>query len=145
LLAAVADAVPVVLPDLIGAQLSTVDDDVLRGWYGITGFTHLLGDFQMALIALLVGTFSVAVLRTAVVPRWIGWLGAAITVAAALGTVGVTTNTKPLYGFWMGGIFGWVLWCLIVGVALGLRARAYRRTVTSGKAADEPSSSRARR
>lgn len=130
-LAAVADALPVVLPDLIGARLTTVDDDVLRGWYGLTGFTHLIGDFQMAFIALLVGAFSLVALRTGVVPRWIGWLGVAITVAAALGTAGVTTNTKALYGFWMGGVFGWALWCPIVGVALGLRARAHRRAATA--------------
>ncbi|WP_433294725.1 hypothetical protein ACQP2F_33860 [Actinoplanes sp. CA-030573] len=130
-LASVADALPVVLPDLIGARLTTVDDDVLRGWYGLTGFTHLIGDFQMAFIALLVGAFSLVVLRTGVAPRWIGWLGMAITVAAALGTAGVTTNTGPLYGFWMGGIFGWALWCPIVGVALGLRSRARRRAAAA--------------
>jgi hypothetical protein len=126
-LANTASAVPAVLPDLIGADVTTVDDDVLRGWYGITGFTHLLGDFQMTFIALLVGAFSVAALRSRVVPRWVGWLGVAITAAAALGTAGVATNSALLYGFWFGGIFGWVLWYPVVGITLGLRSRADRR------------------
>jgi hypothetical protein len=136
LLTNTANAVPAVLPDLIGADLATVDDDVLRGWYGITGFTHLLGDFQMAFIALLIGAFSLAALRTRVVPRWIGWLGMAITVAAALGTAGVTTNSGLLYGFWFGGIFGWLLWYAIVGITLGLRTRADRRAGAESGDAD---------
>jgi hypothetical protein len=122
-----ASAVPVVLPDLVGASPATVDDDVLRGWYGITGFTHLLGDFQMTFIALLVGAFSVAALRARFVARWIGWVGLAVAGSAALGTVGVALNSGVLYGFWFGGLFGWVLWYPIVGVALGLRARSARR------------------
>jgi hypothetical protein len=129
-----AGAVPAVLPDLVGADLATVDDDVLRGWYDIAGFTHLLGDFQMAFIALLIGAFSVAALRTRVVPRWVGWLGVAITVAAALGTAGVTTNSGTLYGFWFGGIFGWLLWYALVGITLGLRTRADRH---AGKESDD--------
>jgi hypothetical protein len=127
-----AAAVPTVLPDLIGADTATVDDQVLRGWYGITGFTHLLGDFQLTFIALLVGAFSLAALQARLVARWVGWLGAAVTVAAALGVAGVTTNTGPLYGFWMAGIFGWVVWTAVVGVALGLRARAGRRAGPGG-------------
>lgn len=125
-----AGAVPVVLPDLIGADLNTVDDDVLRGWYGLTGFTHLLGDFQMIFIALLVGGYSAGVLRARMLPRWIGWLGSAIAVSAGLGTAGVALNSGPLYGFWLGGIFGWVLWYPIVGITLALRARAARRAGT---------------
>jgi hypothetical protein len=122
-----ANAMPAVLPDLIGAQLTTVDDYVLRGWYGLTGFTHLLGDFQMAFIALLIGVFSLAALRTRVLPRWIAWLGVAVAVSAALGTAGVTLNSGPLYGFWFGGLFGWVLWYPVVGITLALRTRTNRR------------------
>jgi hypothetical protein len=125
-----AGAVPAVLPDLIGADLNTVDDEVLRGWYGLTGFTHLLGDFQMIFIALLVGAFSAGALRARTVPRWIGWLGVAVTVSATLGTAGVALNFGPLYGFWFGGIFGWVLWYPIVGITLALRARTSRRAST---------------
>jgi hypothetical protein len=120
-------AMPAVLPDLIGTDLATVDDDVLRGWYGLSGATHLLGDFRMVFIALLIGAFSLAALRTRMVPRWIGWLGAAITVAAALGTAGVAANSGILYGFWFGGAFGWLLWYPIVGIALAIRTRTRRR------------------
>jgi hypothetical protein len=51
LLTITAAAVPTLLPGLIGTELSGVDDAVLRGWYGINGFLHLLGDLQMGLIA----------------------------------------------------------------------------------------------
>ncbi|WP_328472247.1 hypothetical protein OHA21_09365 [Actinoplanes sp. NBC_00393] len=116
-------ALPAVLPGLIGADLATVDDATLRGWYALTGFTHLLGDFQMIFIAVMVGAFSAAALRARMVPRWVGWLGVVITLSAVLGTVGITTSSDLLYGFWFGGLFGWVLWYPIVGIALGLRSR----------------------
>lgn len=32
-------------------------------------------------------------------------------------------NVGVLYGFWVGGLFGWVLWYPVVGVALGLQVR----------------------
>lgn len=131
-----AGAVPVVLPDLIGADVATVDGDVLRGWYGINGYTHLLGDFQMTFIALLVGAFSVAALRARFVARWVGWAGLAVAVSAALGTVGVALNSGVLYGFWFGGLFGWILWYPIVGAALGLRARAARRAALRAATSD---------
>jgi hypothetical protein len=44
-------AMTALLPGLIDVDLATVDDATLRGWYALTGFTHLLGDLQMAPIA----------------------------------------------------------------------------------------------
>jgi hypothetical protein len=123
LLTLTAGAVPTLLPGLIGTDLSAVDDAVLRGWYGFNGVLHLLGDLQMGLIAVVIGTFAVAALRGRFLPRWLAWTGVAVTVAAVLGTAGVTLGWGPLYGFWFGGQYGWVLWYPAAGIALGLRER----------------------
>ena len=124
LLTITAGAVPTLLPGLIGTSLSAVDDAVLSGWYGFNGVLHLLGDLQMGLMAVVVGTFAIASLRGRILPRWLAWLGVAITVSAVLGTAGVTLGWDPLYGFWFGGQYGWVLWYPAAGIALGLRNRA---------------------
>jgi hypothetical protein len=77
----------------------------------------------MAPIALVMLAFSVAALRGALLPRWLGRLGLAFGLSGAVGTVGVAVAWKPLAVPWFGGLFGWVLWTLLVGVALGLRLR----------------------
>jgi hypothetical protein len=123
LLTVTAAAVPTLLPGLIGTDLAAVDDATLRGWYGLNGVLHLLGDLQMGLIAVVIGTFAIAALRARILPRWLAWLGVAITVSAVLGTAGVTLGWGPLYGFWFGGQYGWVLWYPAAGIALGLRER----------------------
>jgi hypothetical protein len=120
-------AVPTVLPGLIGTDLSAVDDAILLGWYGLNGVLHLLGDLQMALITVVVGTFAIAAIRGRFLPRWLAWLGVAIAVAAALGTAGVTLGWAPLYGFWFAGQYGWVLWYPVAGIALELRERRSTR------------------
>jgi hypothetical protein len=127
LLSTVAGAVPAILPGLVGSSPAAADDATLRGWWATAGVIHLLGDFQMALIATVIGAFSIAAGRGRLLPRWLVWTGYALTAAAALGTVGVTTGVGALYGFWFGGIFGWVLWMPLVGITLGLRERAAAR------------------
>jgi hypothetical protein len=124
-LAAVAGGLPANLPDLAGGD--TPSPEMLIAWHGIAGFAHLAGDFQMVFIAVLTGAFSLAAWRTRVVARWVSVLGAAVAAAAAAGTVGVTLNSAILYGFWFGGMFGWVLWLPITGVALAVRTRTGRR------------------
>jgi hypothetical protein len=127
LLSTVAGAVPAILPGLVGSSPAAADDAILRGWWATAGVIHLLGDFQMALIATVIGAFSIAAGRGRLLPRWLVWAGYALTAAAALGTVGVTTGVGALYGFWFGGMFGWVLWMPVVGITLGLRERAAAR------------------
>jgi hypothetical protein len=124
-LGAVAGAVPTVLPDLAGPGEPSAE--MLSAWWGVAGVVHGAGDFQMVFITVLIGAFSLSGWRTRVVPRWVSGVGAAVTVAAALGTAGVTLNSPALYGFWFGGMFGWVLWLPLVGIALRVRSRAGRR------------------
>ena len=112
---------------LDGTDLAVVDDSTLRGWYGLTNLTHFFFDLGMAPIALVIVAFSIAALRADLLPRWLCWLGLAFGAFGALGTVGVAVAWKPLALPWFGGLFGWVLWTLLVGVALGLRWRRVGR------------------
>jgi len=98
--------------------------DVLIAWQGVAGFTHLAGDFQMVFIAVLTGAFSLGAWRTGIVPRWVSGVGLAVAIAATVGTAGVTLNSSILYGFWFGGLVGWVLWIPLTGIALAMRARS---------------------
>jgi hypothetical protein len=114
---------PRLLPGLIGTDLADVDDATLRGWYGLTGFTHFLGDLQMAPIAVVLVATSVAALRRRLLPRWLGWTGLVLGAAAALGVVGITLASSALYPLWFVGLFGWWLWALAVAIVSGLRWR----------------------
>ncbi len=109
------------LPGLLGTDLAATDDATVRGWYDLTGFTHFLGDLQMAPVAVAL----LAVSAAGLLPRWIAWAGTVIGVAAALGAVGATTAAEPLYPLWFVGLFGWWLWTLVAGAAFAVR---YRRT-----------------
>jgi hypothetical protein len=117
---------PRLLPGLIGTSLTEVDDATLRGWYSLAGFTHFLGDLQMAPIAVVLVAFSIAALRLRLLPRWLGWAGAVLGAAAALGAVGITLDCSQLYPLWFVGLFGWWLWGLAIGVTSALRWRRAR-------------------
>jgi hypothetical protein len=123
-----ANAMTLLLPDLIDTKLAEVDDATVVSWYGLTGFTHFLGDLAMAPIVLTITAFSIAALQSALLPRWLAWLGIAVGAAGALGTLGITLAAGPLYWFWFGGLFGWALWILLVSVTFALRWCRARRS-----------------
>ena len=65
--------------------------------------------------------FSFVILRTSVVPKWIGWLGMIVVVAhVALGTVlsGVFESIRPPWLLALGTQMGWVLAMGVVLVRL---------------------------
>ena len=119
---------------LDGTDLATVDDATLRGWYGLTNFTHFFADLGMAGIATVIAATSIATLRTGLLARWQGWLGLVIAAGGTLGTAGITMAWSPLSQVWFIGIFGWWLWVLIVAASCGLRLRRN----TFGKTPDRP-------
>jgi hypothetical protein len=108
---------------LDGTDLATVDDATLRGWYGLTNFTHLFGDLGMVAMATVMGATSIAALRTGLFPRWLGWTGLVIAAGGAVGTAGITIAWGPLSTVWFVGIFGWWAWCLALAMTCGLRLR----------------------
>lgn len=127
LLTVATTSMTLLLPGLIDTDPSAVDDAVLRGWYGLTGFTHFLGDLQMAPLALLLTGFSIAALRGRLLPRWLGVTGLALAGCAVLGLVGIATAWSPLYPLWFIALFGWVLWTLLTSITFGLRWRRLRQ------------------
>jgi hypothetical protein len=121
------ESIPLLLPGLIGTELASVDDATLRAWYGLTGFTHFLGDLTVAPIALVLTAFSIAALQGGLLPRWLGWLGLGFAVSGVMGTAGMVVGSKPLTMLWFGGLMGWWLWTLVAGVCFALRWRRVRR------------------
>src|SRR5690242_12324443 len=115
------------LPDLIGSDRASVDDDVLRGWYALSGFTHFLGDLQMAPLALLFGAFSIAALRARMVARWVAVVGAGLAACAVAGLAGILSTWSPLYVLWFVALFGWLVWTLLVSIAFLVRWHRLRR------------------
>jgi len=65
--------------------------------------------------------FSIAALKGGLLPRWLAWLGLVFACSGTLGIVGIATGVGLLYGFWFGGLFGFVLWILLVSAMFALR------------------------
>ncbi len=112
---------------LDGTDLATVDDATLRGWYGLSNYTHILADLGMVGIALVMAATSIAALRSGLFARWLGWLGLILATGGAVGTVGITLAWRPLSMVWFIGIFGWWVWALTIAVTCGLRRRRLMR------------------
>lgn len=130
----VAGASMTLVQTLDGTDLATVDDATLRGWYGISNFTHLFADLGMVAMATVMAATSLAGLRTGLFARWQGWLGLIFATGGAVGTVGITIAWGPLSNVWFVGIFGWWAWSLMIAVTCGLRLRSAARSARSGAA-----------
>lgn len=130
----VAGAAMTLVQTLDGTDLATVDDATLRGWYGISNFTHLFADLGMVAMATVMAATSLAALRTGLFARWQGYLGLIFATGGAVGTVGITIAWGPLSNVWFVGIFGWWVWSLMIAVTCGLRLRSAARSARSGAA-----------
>ena len=96
----------------LDAQSAATLYEVARGGYAI-------GDRLLTLFA---GLASIVVLRTGVLPRWLGWLGA---VAGILGIVGRAPGTEALGELALGLALGaFYLWSLVLAVTLLRRGEA---------------------
>ena len=71
---------------------------------------------------ILVGAFSYAALRSRIVARWVSWVGLALAAvgAAHVAAIGMPDELLPS-GTFLFVIFGWWLWPLAIGGALGVR------------------------
>lgn len=78
--------------------------------------------------ALMVGAAAILILRTSVLPRWLGWSGAAITVIL-LASVPVASKAPPL------GFLLTILWIVATSVVLARRAESPVRTAALSRAA----------
>jgi hypothetical protein len=114
---------------LDGYDLARVDDATLRGWYGLSNFTHLFADLGMAGMVTVMAAASIAILRACFVARWLGWAGIVLAAGGAIGTIGVMAAVRGLADVWFVGIFGWWLWILAVAIGCTVRLRRGRSRV----------------
>ncbi len=74
------------------------------------------GDVSTVARGLFLLTAGLVVVRHRVLPRWIGHLALVVGGMSLVGLVGATFG-GPLAGLWLTGLFGFVVWVLVVGVA----------------------------
>ena len=70
---------------------------------------------------LLVGAFSYAALHSRIVARWVCWVGLALAALAAVKVADIGLPGEVPSGTFLFLIFGWWLWPLAIGGALGVR------------------------
>ncbi len=70
---------------------------------------------------ILVGAFSYAALRSRIVARWVSWVGLALAAAGAARSPTSDCLARCPSGTFLFVIFGWWLWPLAIGGALGVR------------------------
>jgi hypothetical protein len=115
-----------ILPSLLDTNLADVSDPVVVAWLAIGGFTHFLGDLQMAFIAVLLASGSLATLRLHLVNRWLCYVGLALAGCAGLGALGITLSVRALYPLWFVGIYGFYFSLLVLAASAMLAWRRLR-------------------
>lgn len=90
--------------------------EIMAGTFGILGtLVDLVGEALAAGIGVLL--FSLAILRTAVAPKWIGYLG--LAVALLLGWLPLLGPVLPIFKLvGLIGFFAFVVWLVSMGVVL---------------------------
>jgi hypothetical protein len=76
---------------------------------------------DVVLWGVVVPMYAVSVLKTSVVPRWIGWLGIGVGVVAGLGDA-LSPASSVIEGVTFIGFVGFFVWIAAMGVTL-LRRR----------------------
>lgn len=94
------------------------DPQLVLSWYGLRGLNEYGGDVASALRGLFITAVSVAALRNALLPRWLGWLGLAIGVASLLPALRFLVPWPGLFAFFFVGMLGFGLWAILTGIAL---------------------------
>lgn len=121
-----ASTLALLLPGLVGTNLADVPDPVVVGWLSVGGYTHLLGDFQIAFVAAgLLGGTQIAH-RLGLINRWLAFGGTAVAGCAALGALGIAAGVQLLYPLWFIGTFGFYLALAGLSVVAVLAVRRLR-------------------
>lgn len=131
-----ASTLALLLPGLVDTTLTDVSDQVIVGWLGIGGYTHLLGDLQIAFVASALACGSLIARRLGLVNRWLAYGGLAISASAGVGALAIVTSIAALYPLWFIGTFGLYLALAVLAVAALLAARVVGR---SARTAGDPS------
>jgi hypothetical protein len=122
-----AQTMGLLLPGLVDTDLAEVSDPVVVTWLAVGGFTHFLGDLQMAFIAVVLASGSLAAHRLGLVNRWLCYAGLGLAGCAVLGTLGITLSVDALYPLWFAGIYGFYLSLLVLAASALLSWRRVGR------------------
>jgi hypothetical protein len=121
-----ASATSLILPGMVDTSLADVSDPVVVNWLAIGGYTHFLGDLQVAFVAVVMVSGSLAARALRLVNRWWCYLGTVVGICGAVGTLAITSTVPALYVFWFVGMFGFVISLLVVAVSCLLVLRRIR-------------------
>jgi hypothetical protein len=103
---------------LAGGIAERVDPDITRALYQVSARAADLVPFW---VAVLTGASAVVMLRTGIVPAWLGWFGGLVAVASLVVPVAIFVEGGPfasggIYGFLVLG--GFLLWTLVTSIVL---------------------------
>ncbi len=111
---AAVDAVPLVAANDDG-KLSAYNDQTLLSLDFIDRLNETFGDITTVSRGLFLMSIGLLVVRHRVLPRWTGHLALVVGAASLIGIVGSALG--PLAFAFLVGLFGFVLWVLIIGIA----------------------------
>ena len=109
---AAVDAVPLVAANDDG-KLSAYNDQTLLSLDFIDRLNETFGDISTVSRGLFLISIGLLVVRHRVLPRWTGHLALVVGAASLIGIVAL----GPLAVAFLVGLFGFVLWVLIIGIA----------------------------
>jgi hypothetical protein len=97
------------------------DSDIVN-LFTLTAVTEWFAGLTLASVCmLLVGAFSYAALRGRIVARWVSWFGLTLAALEAVKVADIGLPGEVPSGTFLIVIFGWWLWPLFLGGALGVR------------------------
>jgi hypothetical protein len=103
-------------------ELDKVPDSTVVRWYDLVGVAEWSGTLTYLVPRMiLIVAFSLFALKTRSMARWVSWAGFAIAAVAAVHMVAILFNITALDPTFLIVLFGWWLWPLAVGGALGVR------------------------
>ncbi len=103
---------------IIGVR--TLGPNGARIFYIISTNLAIATEFGAAVFLL---AFSVMIIRYAMLPVVMGWLGVLIAIVSIVGGAAVATTRDAIFGIAFGGFIAFLVWVVIVSILMFLRAR----------------------
>lgn len=123
---AAAHLVPIVVADG-NRRLTDVDDATLAGLDVLFRFAETVGDLSAVPRGLFLGAVGLLAVRTRFLPRWTAYFGLFVAAASLLAMIGPAWWVAPFGIAALIGLFGFVVWFLLAGAVLVVRALTGRR------------------
>ena len=121
MIATAVDMVPLVAADDDGS-LGHYPGSTLQALDFTTRLSETIGDVATGPRGLLLVAVALLTLRTRMLPRWTGWFAMFVGGASLVGVLSATWPVAPFVVAWFVGLFGFLLWTLVVTVTCGIRA-----------------------